>query len=397
MTADFYRAFEDRFRGSREEILERLAAYEPFVAALDYAAFSGEALDLGCGRGEWLEFLSARGLAAHGVDLDAGMLAACRELGLSAENADALEVLTARPDDSLTLVSGFHFIEHISFDDAREVIHQALRVLEPGGLLILEAPNPENLRVGTELFHLDPSHGVPLPRQLLAFAAEYAGFARVVELGLQGGPDVGSNLTSVLIGVSLDYAIIAQKAGPADVVERLDALFALPFEASMSTALATFDAALLERDARIARLGELEQSLEQALQRTQVSLNQLAQQETTLEEREAALEEWLGESTVQIAQLAGDVQELKSSLLAAQARAAEAQFALDEMWRSRSWRVTKPLRMSAMLARRALGREPQASLWLTQPSAPVMRTVPLSPRAQQYYDRFTDELDASDP
>jgi O-antigen chain-terminating methyltransferase len=156
MNADFYRAFEDRFRGSREEILKRLVAYEPFLSALDHPSLSRGALDLGCGRGEWLEFASARGFTAHGVDIDDGMLAACRELGLSVENADALEVLKARPDASLTLISGFHFIEHIPFDNALELIHHALRVLEPGGLLIMETHNPENLRVGTELFHLDP-------------------------------------------------------------------------------------------------------------------------------------------------------------------------------------------------------------------------------------------------
>jgi len=392
MNADFYRAFEDRFRGSREEILKRLVAYEPFLSALDHPSLSRGALDLGCGRGEWLEFASARGFTAHGVDIDDGMLAACRELGLSVENADALEVLKARPDASLTLISGFHFIEHIPFDNALELIHHALRVLEPGGLLIMETPNPENLRVGTELFHLDPSHAVPLPRQLVAFAAEFAGFARMVELGLQGGSDVGHSLTSVLIDVSLDYAIIAQKEGPADVLERLDRLFDLPFEASMSTALATFDASLVQRDTRIAHLA----GLEQAVQEAQARLDQLAHEDATHVER------WQ-ESANQIVQLTDDVDELKQNLLAAATRATEAQLALDEMWRSRSWRLTTPFRASAKLARRALGRRSEgppmlAATTQSPPPSPdaVIRTVPLSPRGQQFYDHLTAEIDSGD-
>jgi O-antigen chain-terminating methyltransferase len=385
MNADFYRAFEDRFRGSREDILGRLTAYEPFVSALDHPSLSRDALDLGCGRGEWLEFLLSRGFTARGVDLDTGMLAACHELGLPAEKADALEVLKAQPDASLSLVSGFHFIEHIPFDDALEVIHHAARVLEPGGLLILETPNPENVRVGTELFHLDPSHGVPLPRQLIAFAAEFAGFARTVELGLQGGTDVGDHLTSVFIGVSLDYAVVAQKDGPADVLKRLDGLFDLPFQASMSTALATFDASMAQRDARLAHLGGLEPAVEQAQDR----LEELAQREVVLAER------WQ-ESATQIAQLTDDVDELMQTLLAAEARAAEARMALDEMWRSRSWRLTAPMRAAAKLARRGRARRPVG--FPAAPTSPesVMRTVPLTPRGQQFYDHFTAELDADD-
>jgi hypothetical protein len=51
-------------------------------------------------------------------------------------------------------------------------------VLQPGGLLIMETPNPENLVVGANTFYLDPSHERPIPPPLLAFAAEHAGFAR---------------------------------------------------------------------------------------------------------------------------------------------------------------------------------------------------------------------------
>src|SRR5437763_8718032 len=82
----FYRAFEDRYRGAREIIKDRLRAYarftDPLLGLPRPAGLAPAALDLGCGRGEWLELLGEAGFAARGVDLDDGMLAACRERGL---------------------------------------------------------------------------------------------------------------------------------------------------------------------------------------------------------------------------------------------------------------------------------------------------------------------------
>ena len=71
MNDNFYQAFETRFRGSRELIKQRLGFYVPFVSRLRQVYPDGEALDLGCGRGEWLELMREEGLRHHGVDLDA--------------------------------------------------------------------------------------------------------------------------------------------------------------------------------------------------------------------------------------------------------------------------------------------------------------------------------------
>ena len=96
MTTQFYRAFEDRYRGSREVIKSRLRTYQPFLGALLARYPGAPALDLGCGRGEWLELLTEQGFRARGVDLDAGMLAACLERGLDASHADALAAYLRR-------------------------------------------------------------------------------------------------------------------------------------------------------------------------------------------------------------------------------------------------------------------------------------------------------------
>ncbi|GGY08107.1 methyltransferase domain-containing protein [Massilia dura] len=235
MSQPFYRAFEDRYRGSREVIKERLRAYLPFLRPL--AGAQAPALDLGCGRGEWLELLGEHGFAARGIDLDDGMLAACIERGLDVQNMDALAALRAQPDGSLALVSAFHLVEHIPFDLVRQLIAEALRALQPGGLLIMETPNPENLVVGASDFYTDPSHERPIPPNLLAFAAEHSGFARHKVVRLQEDPQLREGgrvvLTAVLQGASPDYSVVAQKAAAPALLALFDAAFGADYGIDM--------------------------------------------------------------------------------------------------------------------------------------------------------------------
>jgi O-antigen chain-terminating methyltransferase len=220
MNEAFYRAFEERYRGSRDVIKSRLRIYLPFIGSLSSFYSELEAVDLGCGRGEWLELLKEAGFDAQGVDLDDNMLAVCRDIGLKVHTQDAIEFLEELPDESQVLVSGFHIAEHMEFANLQALVQQAFRVLKPMGLLILETPNPENIVVGSSSFYLDPTHQRPLPPLLLAFLPEYYGFARVKILRLQEVAGLINNnattLLEVLNGVSPDYAVVAQKsAAPA--------------------------------------------------------------------------------------------------------------------------------------------------------------------------------------
>ncbi len=229
MNDGFYRAFEEKFRGSREMIKLRLQVYLPFILPLcDFWPIT-LAVDLGCGRGEWLELLAENGFDAQGVDSNDDMLSACRERTLKVHTGDVLAFIQNLPDDSQAIVSGFHIAEHIPFEVLQELVSEALRVLKPGGLLILETPNPENLVVGTSGFFLDPTHKRPIPAELLAFVPEYTGFKRTKVLRLQESLELLKNpapsLLAVLNGVSPDYAVVAQKDGPAGLHEALDAAF----------------------------------------------------------------------------------------------------------------------------------------------------------------------------
>lgn len=256
MSGNFYRAFEERYRGSRELISERLNAYKPFTAPLAAAWPGGEALDLGCGRGEWLELTASEGFTAFGVDLDEGMLAACRERGLHVATMDALSALRARPDASIALISAFHLVEHIPFDAAQELVAESLRVLKPGGLLIMETPNPENLIVGTDSFYLDPSHIKPIPILLLDFLVEYAGFARHAVVRLQGiqadETDSAVGLRQVLEGVSPDYSVVAQKGADAAMLAPFDGCFATKYGVALNEMAERFDHGLRTSRAEIA-------------------------------------------------------------------------------------------------------------------------------------------------
>ncbi|RWE78168.1 methyltransferase domain-containing protein [Mesorhizobium sp.] len=213
---DLYKAFEDRFRGSRELVKDRLQIYQPLLAQVPRPA-EGQplAIDLGCGRGEWLEVLAEAGLDATGVDTNARMTQEATDNGLKIELQDALEHLKGKPDNGVALVSAFHMVEHVPTDYLINLLDECQRVLADDGLLILETPNPENISVGTHTFHLDPTHKSPLPPDLLEFLVGQAGFEETAILRLNGAPmiEAGPIERSVhlMFEVARDYACLARK------------------------------------------------------------------------------------------------------------------------------------------------------------------------------------------
>ena len=108
MGSSFYRSFEERHRGSVEDIKSRLSFYLPFLSRLKEIYPDGVIADIGCGRGEWLEILTENGIANIGVDLDDGMLARAQEAGLNVQKMDCLQFLQNQADQSLIALTGFH-------------------------------------------------------------------------------------------------------------------------------------------------------------------------------------------------------------------------------------------------------------------------------------------------
>ena len=179
----FYVSFEDRYRGTREDIKNRQKVYVPHARKAAEAT-GGDLVDIGCGRGEWLELLGENGLAASGIDLNRIMVEECHARGLKATLGDALAVLRTLPERSLGAITGFHIIEHLPFDVLVTLFDEVLRVLKPGGMVIFETPNPANLQVAAERFYMDPTHLNPLPSDLISFIATARGFSKVEVLEL---------------------------------------------------------------------------------------------------------------------------------------------------------------------------------------------------------------------
>ena len=211
-------AFQERFRGSSIEITERLRPYLRDIAGapLDTAH---PLLDLGCGRGDWLCLLREHGYPAIGIDSDQTTIDTAQARGLQVQQSDVLTFLSRSGSGSYGAVTAFHLVEHLEFDDLRQLLSAALNSLVPGGMLIVETPNPENLRVAACHFYLDPTHKRPLLPALLEFALEFVGFSQIQTLYLSpddpahqlpGEGELVEGLNRLLYGPR-DYAIIARK------------------------------------------------------------------------------------------------------------------------------------------------------------------------------------------
>ncbi len=339
---DFYRAFEERYYAPREVIKSLRRQYLPFVVPLASFYPGGKTYDLGCGRGEWLELMAEEGLSPFGVDLDAGMLQACLELGLPAIQGDAVAYLRTLESESYAIVTAFHVVEHISFEQLRQVVSEALRVLLPGGLLILETPNPENLSVATHNFYQDPTHQKPIPPTLLSFVVEHSGFSKVKTLRLQESQDLRDEscsvgLLDVIRGVSPDYAVIAQKSAAPGVMTQFDEVFAAEYGLSLEQLAGRYDRRAQElhaqQDVAIQRCAERIGQIEQALERAQQQALEQAQQqavEQVEQVEQQMLEQMLQQTTTMLEQARAELARTKATL--------------EAVCNSRSWRLTAPLR-----------------------------------------------------
>ena len=223
-----YLAFEDMHRGSREEIKRRQEVYLPVFAA----SVSPEKplLDLGCGRGEFLELAREAGLSAKGVDLNPEMAAACRQAGLDVAEGDAVEFLRGLPEQSLGGILASQLIEHLTLEDLTEMVSLCAAKLAPGGALVAETINPQCLTTFSGAFYLDLTHQKPIHPEAARFLWRWAGFDQVEimylspyppEVRLEADPAPQGGLAEVfnrnisrlndLLYSFQDYAVVGRK------------------------------------------------------------------------------------------------------------------------------------------------------------------------------------------
>lgn len=218
----FYHRLENRYRGSVEQIADRLRIYIPDVEAAVMRTGGKPVMDIGCGRGEWLGLLKRAGIEAFGVDINPVQIEAAKEKGLDLRIGDALKSLGDMENDSLAMISAHHLVEHLPFDAVAWIAREAQRVLAPGGVLLVETPNTRNVLVGATTFHTDPTHLKPMPEQVLTVLFETAGFYPVEVRALNPHsrfrefldmPDVNNELAFLLFGPQ-DLAVLGTKTVP---------------------------------------------------------------------------------------------------------------------------------------------------------------------------------------
>jgi len=172
--------FDEVERGSREEVVAKLARYGGYFLGLE------PAVDLGCGQGEFLEVLATAGVKASGIDLMPDSVAACRERGLDVQQADLFEFLASLEPGSVGGFFSGQVVEHLPPERLPEMLEGVERALRPGGVCIVETPNPATFATHVQSFWRDPTHTRPVPAPALSFVARCAGL--VVENVIYGSP-----------------------------------------------------------------------------------------------------------------------------------------------------------------------------------------------------------------
>jgi len=165
-----YRRLEDALRGSESEVRADVAHY------VRLAQEHQPALDVGCGRGEFLAACREAGIEARGVDLNERSVADLKARGFAVALAGIPECFGSVNDGSLGSILAMHVVEHLPVEALFALFREARRVLKPGGLLMIETPNAESIAVSASDFWRDPTHLAPRHVAALTVLAREHGF-----------------------------------------------------------------------------------------------------------------------------------------------------------------------------------------------------------------------------
>jgi O-antigen chain-terminating methyltransferase len=206
-----YGRFAERFRGSEEYVKRGQQFYRPHFAQCR------NVLDIGCGRGEFLEMMREAGVPARGIDLSEESVALCRDKGLEAESADLYMYLADLPEASLDGIFCSQVVEHLPADRLPAMVKLCASRLTRNGVIAIETPNPECLAIFATHFYLDPTHTRPVPHALLAFYLEEFGVGNIevhrLSPAVESMPSLASlpeDFRDAFFG-GLDYSIMGRR------------------------------------------------------------------------------------------------------------------------------------------------------------------------------------------
>jgi SAM-dependent methyltransferase len=168
-----YVGFEDRFRGTRDDIRARVEDYLPILSAC------ADVVDVGCGRGEMLDALRERGIAARGVDANHAMVELCRARRLEVEESDAVSFLVRQREASIGALVAIQVVEHFTPAYLLRFLAAAWAALAPGAPLVLETINPSCWMAFFDTYIRDLTHQRPLHPETLQYLVQASGFSQV--------------------------------------------------------------------------------------------------------------------------------------------------------------------------------------------------------------------------
>jgi len=174
-----YAEFENKFRGPKEKIKKHLTIYLDIIKPIigrENKYTNKLIIDLGCGRGDWLELLAEYGIKCIGVDINKYFVNSLKKEGFDVIKSDILSFLKDLEDGSVDILTAFHVIEHLDVSERYLLLREGFRVLKEGGLFIIETPNPRNILVGSGDFYVDPTHKTPIFPDTIKFLGELIGY-----------------------------------------------------------------------------------------------------------------------------------------------------------------------------------------------------------------------------
>ena len=225
-----------QYRGEKE-LQQRVADYDDLFAPLAPASGDGSRLselpilDIGCGRGEFVEHLCASGLTAYGIEIEDDAVNIAQDAGRPVRYGEAFSHLEGLPDENLAAISLIQVAEHFEVEELLQLLKLGAQKLIPGGFILIETLNPLSVFSLLHFYIMDPSHSTPLHPQLVKLLMEQAGLwnvelrylhplpdaARLEQLPLEADGDLVEVLNRniekanrVLYGPQ-DYAAIAYK------------------------------------------------------------------------------------------------------------------------------------------------------------------------------------------